>query len=56
MMARFFEADKVLENAMPEYQGNTPLKAKTDQYTYTFKGWDKNDRSGDRRHGIYRRL
>jgi hypothetical protein len=36
-----FEADKVLENAMPEYQGNTPLKAKTDQYTYTFKGWDK---------------
>lgn len=36
-----FEADKVLENATPEYQGNTPLKAKTDQYTYTFKGWDK---------------
>jgi hypothetical protein len=36
-----FETDQVLENATPVYQGNTPLKAKTDQYTYTFKGWDK---------------
>jgi len=36
-----FEADKVLENATPEYQGNIPLKAKTDHYSYTFKGWDK---------------
>jgi hypothetical protein len=36
-----YEVDQVVENATPVYQGNTPLKAKTDQYTYTFKGWDK---------------
>lgn len=39
--ALLFEADQVVENATPAYQGNTPIKAKTDQYTYTFKGWDK---------------
>jgi hypothetical protein len=36
-----FETDQVLANVTPAYQGNTPLKAKTDQYTYAFKGWDK---------------
>jgi len=30
-----------LGGSVPVYEGGTPLKAKTDQYTYTFKGWDK---------------
>jgi hypothetical protein len=32
---------QVLGGSVPVYEGGTPLKAKTDQYTYTFKGWDK---------------
>ncbi|MBQ7123826.1 MAG: InlB B-repeat-containing protein, partial [Oscillospiraceae bacterium] len=28
-------------DTLPEYKGSTPTKAKTDEYTYTFDGWDK---------------
>lgn len=27
--------------ATPSFDGDVPVKAKTDQYTYSFKGWDK---------------
>lgn len=34
--------EQVLDyGTMPVYAGETPVKAKTAQYTYTFKGWDK---------------
>ncbi|MBR6072486.1 MAG: InlB B-repeat-containing protein, partial [Acholeplasmatales bacterium] len=32
--------ENVSYNAMPEYNGETPIKAANQQYTYTFDGWD----------------
>lgn len=36
-----FQNKAVVSAAVPEYEGNTPVKANTNQYTYAFKGWDK---------------
>ena len=36
-----YENDMVLANTIASYVGATPTKTRTDQYTYTFKGWDK---------------
>ncbi len=32
--------ENVLEGVTPTYDGKTPQKAATEQFTYTFKGWD----------------
>ncbi len=34
------ETDKVEEGKLPSYDGATPTKAKTAEYTYEFDGWD----------------
>ena len=35
------ETDTIEEGTLPEYNGTTPAKAKDVEFTYTFKGWDK---------------
>ena len=35
------QTESLAYGSMPEYKGETPTKAKTAQYTYSFKGWDK---------------
>lgn len=34
------QSDKVAYGETPSYTGKTPAKPETDQYTYTFAGWD----------------
>ncbi len=44
-VVKFVNGDSVLQSeelvygSLPEYTGETPTKAATDQYTYMFKGW-----------------
>ena len=35
------DTQNVLEGSVPVYGGETPVKAQTAQYTYSFSGWDK---------------
>ena len=35
------QSEKLNYGQMPEYKGAVPVKARTPEFTYTFKGWDK---------------
>ena len=35
------QSSKVASGTIPEYKGETPVKTGNAQYSYTFKGWDK---------------
>ena len=38
---KLIKTDKVKEGQLPQYTGNTPTKDSTQEFSYTFKGWDK---------------
>lgn len=38
---KVLETDLVNEGDLPKFDGDTPTKEKTQEFTYTFKGWDK---------------